>query len=100
MLLEPESRGGGLSRGTERGGGASREESRDESREVDEPRSRSLLPAVHVSLLAEDRILPGLAALFDAVGSAIDRRGGSITVHYETQLISAQRIESLTITPP
>src|SRR5438105_7432393 len=35
----------------------------------DEPRGRSLLPAVHVSLLAEDRILPGLAELFEAVGS-------------------------------
>ena len=34
----------------------------------DEPRARSLLPAVHVSLLAEDRILPGLAELFEAVG--------------------------------
>jgi SAM-dependent methyltransferase len=40
-----------------------------------------------------------LATLRDAVGSAIDRRGGSITVYYETQLISAQRIESRTITP-
>jgi L-lactate dehydrogenase complex protein LldG len=34
----------------------------------DEPRANSLLPAVHVSLLAEDRILPGLAELFEAVG--------------------------------
>jgi L-lactate utilization protein LutC len=34
----------------------------------DEPRARSLLPSVHVSLLAEDRILPGLAELFEAVG--------------------------------
>jgi L-lactate utilization protein LutC len=34
----------------------------------DEPRARSLLPWVHVSLLAEDRILPGLAELFEAVG--------------------------------
>jgi L-lactate dehydrogenase complex protein LldG len=34
-----------------------------------EPRANSLLPAVHVSLLREDRILPGLEALFDAVGS-------------------------------
>jgi len=34
----------------------------------EEPRSRSLLPSVHVSLLAEDRILPGLAELFEAVG--------------------------------
>jgi len=40
-----------------------------------------------------------LATLLDAVGSAIDRLGGSIAVHYETQLISAQRIESRTITP-
>jgi L-lactate dehydrogenase complex protein LldG len=37
----------------------------------DEPRSRSLLPAVHVSLLAEDRVLPGLAALFDAIGGEL-----------------------------
>jgi L-lactate dehydrogenase complex protein LldG len=34
----------------------------------EEPRARSLLPFVHVSLLREDRILPGLADLFDAVG--------------------------------
>jgi L-lactate dehydrogenase complex protein LldG len=34
----------------------------------DEPRARSLVPAVHVSLLAEDRILAGLAELFEAVG--------------------------------
>lgn len=37
----------------------------------DEPRSRSLLPAVHVSLLREDRILPGLAELFEAVGGEL-----------------------------
>ncbi len=34
----------------------------------DEPRARSLLPSVHVSLLEESRILPGLAELFDALG--------------------------------
>lgn len=34
----------------------------------DEPRARSLLPDVHVSLLRENRILPGLDALFAAVG--------------------------------
>jgi L-lactate dehydrogenase complex protein LldG len=33
----------------------------------DEPRGRSLLPAVHISLLREDRILPGLDELFAAV---------------------------------
>ena len=34
----------------------------------EEPRARSLLPEVHVSLLHEDRILPGLAELFAALG--------------------------------
>lgn len=34
----------------------------------EEPRARSLLPDVHVSLLREDRILPGLEELFDALG--------------------------------
>jgi L-lactate dehydrogenase complex protein LldG len=37
----------------------------------EEPRSRSLLPAVHVTLLAEDRILPGLAELFGALGGEL-----------------------------
>jgi L-lactate dehydrogenase complex protein LldG len=35
----------------------------------EEPRSRSLLPFVHVSLLREQRILPGLEELFEAVGA-------------------------------
>jgi len=35
----------------------------------DEPRARSLLPAVHISLLREDRILPGLAELFEELGT-------------------------------
>ena len=35
----------------------------------DEPRARSLLPSVHVSLLERGRILPGLAELFEAVGA-------------------------------
>jgi L-lactate dehydrogenase complex protein LldG len=34
-----------------------------------EPRARSLLPDVHVSLLREDRILPGLAELFAELGT-------------------------------
>jgi L-lactate utilization protein LutC len=34
----------------------------------EEPRARSLLPFVHVSILREERILPGLAELFEAVG--------------------------------
>ena len=37
----------------------------------DEPRSRSLLPDVHVSLLREDRILPGLDELFAKVGGEL-----------------------------
>jgi L-lactate dehydrogenase complex protein LldG len=34
----------------------------------EEPRARSLLPEVHISLLAEERILPGLEELFAALG--------------------------------
>ena len=34
----------------------------------EEPRARSLLPAVHVSVLREDRILPGLEELFAELG--------------------------------
>jgi L-lactate dehydrogenase complex protein LldG len=34
----------------------------------EEPRARSLLPLVHVSVLDESRVLPGLAELFEAVG--------------------------------
>jgi L-lactate utilization protein LutC len=34
----------------------------------EEPRARSLLPAVHVSLLREDRIVLGLAELFEELG--------------------------------
>ena len=35
----------------------------------EEPRARHLLPDVHVSLLDEERIVPGLAELFEAVGA-------------------------------
>jgi L-lactate dehydrogenase complex protein LldG len=37
----------------------------------EEPRARSLLPDVHVTLLEEDRILPGLEDLFAALGSEL-----------------------------
>ncbi len=37
----------------------------------DEPRARSLLPEVHVTLLHEDRILPGLDELFAALGDEL-----------------------------
>ena len=36
-----------------------------------EPRARSLLPDVHVSLLPEERILPGLAELFETLGGEL-----------------------------
>jgi len=36
-----------------------------------EPRSRSLLPDVHISYLAEDRILPGLRELFELEGTRL-----------------------------
>ena len=37
----------------------------------EEPRSRSLLPDVHVTLLREDRILPGLDELFAVLGGEL-----------------------------
>ena len=37
----------------------------------DEPRGRSLLPDVHITLLSEDRILQGLEELFAAVGNSL-----------------------------
>ena len=37
----------------------------------EEPRARSLLPDVHVSLLREDRIIGGLDQLFAAIGGAL-----------------------------
>jgi L-lactate dehydrogenase complex protein LldG len=37
----------------------------------EEPRARSLLPEVHISLLREDRILPGLDELFAALGGEL-----------------------------
>jgi L-lactate dehydrogenase complex protein LldG len=37
----------------------------------DEPRARSLLPDVHVTLLREDLILPGIDELFAALGDEL-----------------------------
>jgi hypothetical protein len=58
----------------------------------DEPRARSLLPAVHVSLLDESRILPGLAELFEAVGDDLPSAlaivtGPSRSADIEQQLV-------------
>lgn len=38
---------------------------------AEEPRARSLLPEAHVSLLQEDRILPGLDELFAVLGAEL-----------------------------
>jgi L-lactate dehydrogenase complex protein LldG len=38
---------------------------------MDEPRSRHLLPEVHVSLVSEDSIVPDLAALVAALGGRL-----------------------------
>jgi L-lactate dehydrogenase complex protein LldG len=37
----------------------------------EEPRSRSLLPEVHVTIVTEDAVLPGLDELFSAVRGAL-----------------------------
>jgi L-lactate dehydrogenase complex protein LldG len=57
-----------------------------------EPRARSLLPPVHVSLLREDRVLPGLAELFEALGGELPSAlaivtGPSRSADIEQQLV-------------
>jgi L-lactate dehydrogenase complex protein LldG len=57
-----------------------------------EPRARSLLPAVHISLLAEDRILAGVAELFEAVADDLPSAlaivtGPSRSADIEQQLV-------------
>jgi L-lactate dehydrogenase complex protein LldG len=37
----------------------------------DEPRAKSLLPDVHVTLVAEDRVLPDLETLLERVGASL-----------------------------
>ena len=58
----------------------------------DEPRARSLLPAVHVSLLRRERILPGLPELFAALGRELPSSlaivtGPSRSADIEQQLV-------------
>jgi L-lactate dehydrogenase complex protein LldG len=57
-----------------------------------EPRARSLLPPVHVSLLREDRVLPGLRELFEALGGELPSAlaivtGPSRSADIEQQLV-------------
>lgn len=57
-----------------------------------EPRARSLLPPVHVSLLREDRVLPGLAELFETLGGELPSSlaivtGPSRSADIEQQLV-------------
>jgi L-lactate dehydrogenase complex protein LldG len=37
----------------------------------EEPRSRSLLPEVHITVVTEDRVLPGIEELFARLGGAM-----------------------------
>jgi L-lactate dehydrogenase complex protein LldG len=58
----------------------------------DEPRARSLLPPVHVTLLDTDRILPGLPELFRELGSELPSAlaivtGPSRTADIEQKLV-------------
>ena len=58
----------------------------------DEPRARSLLPETHVSVVAEDAILAGLAELFEALGSELPSAlaivtGPSRSADIEQQLV-------------
>jgi L-lactate dehydrogenase complex protein LldG len=57
-----------------------------------EPRARSLLPPVHVSLLREERVLAGLAELFEALGGELPSAlaivtGPSRSADIEQQLV-------------
>ena len=45
----------------------------------EEPRARSLLPEVHISVLREDRIVPGLAELFETIGSDLPSQLAIVT---------------------
>jgi L-lactate utilization protein LutC len=45
----------------------------------EEPRARSLLPSIHVTLLREERILPGLDELFAALGGSLPSSVAIIT---------------------
>ena len=45
----------------------------------EEPRARSLLPEVHISVLREDRILPGLVELFETIGADLPSQLAIVT---------------------
>jgi L-lactate dehydrogenase complex protein LldG len=58
----------------------------------DEPRARSLLPPVHITVLDADRILPGLSALFRELGGELPSSlaivtGPSRTADIEQKLV-------------
>jgi L-lactate dehydrogenase complex protein LldG len=59
---------------------------------AEEPRARSLLPEVHVSLLDENRILPGLGELFEVLDGRLPSAlaivtGPSRSADIEQQLV-------------
>jgi len=74
----------------------------------DEPRARSLLPDVHVTIVSEDRVLPGLPELLDRVGADLPSSlaivsGPSRSADIEQVLalgVHGPREEHVVIVPP
>lgn len=74
----------------------------------EEPRARSLLPEVHVTIVSEDRVLPGLPELFEHVGGSLPSSlaivsGPSRSADIEQVLalgVHGPREEHVVIVPP
>jgi L-lactate dehydrogenase complex protein LldG len=74
----------------------------------EEPRARSLLPEIHLTIVSEDRVLPGLAELFARVESALPSSlaiisGPSRSADIEQVLalgVHGPREEHVVIVPP
>ena len=74
----------------------------------EEPRARSLLPEIHLTIVSEDRVLPGLSELFARVESALPSSlaiisGPSRSADIEQVLalgVHGPREEHVVIVPP
>ena len=74
----------------------------------DEPRARSLLPEIHLTIVAEDRVLPGLPELLERVGADLPSSlaivsGPSRSADIEQVLalgVHGPREEHVVIVPP
>jgi L-lactate dehydrogenase complex protein LldG len=74
----------------------------------EEPRARSLLPEIHLTIVSEDRVLPGLSELFARVGPALPSSlaiisGPSRSADIEQVLalgVHGPREEHVVIVPP